>query len=307
MLKRILFSSTGLVVLGALVFGHSAASYVKTCWSRVSDSVTQSVPVDFEIDRARKMVKDLAPDIQRNMHVIAKEEVEVDRLEHQIADSQQKLEKDRADLLRLKEDAASGRATFTYGERNYTLTQVKLDLANRFERFKTADATVTSLREIDEARKKSLEAARLKLEGMLAAKRQLEVDVENLEARRKMVEVAQSTSNYQFDDSQLGRVKELVSDLRTRLQVAEKMVNAESNFHDEIPLDQASPEGIVDQVSDYFAPAGSNAEQTAGQTVAQPAAEKAAGRSAEADADKAQVKPAKAVAAEHNKVAQADK
>ena len=53
---------------------------------------------------------------------------------------------------------------------------------------------------------------------MLAAKRQLEVDIENLEARKKMVEVAQTTSNYQFDDSQLGQVKELVTDLRTRLR-----------------------------------------------------------------------------------------
>ena len=54
------------------------------------------------------------------------------------------------------------------------------------------------------------------------AKRQLEVDVENLEARLKMVEVAQTASNYQFDDSQLGRVKELIGDLRSRLSVEEK-------------------------------------------------------------------------------------
>jgi hypothetical protein len=86
----------------------------------------------------------------------------------------------------------------------------------------------------------------------LAAKRQLEVDVENLEAREKMVEVAQTTSNYQFDDSQLGQVKELVTDLRTRLQVAEKMVNAESNLNDEIPLDQKVPGDIVEQVNQYL-------------------------------------------------------
>jgi len=129
---------------------------------------------------------------------------------------------------------------------------VKVDLANRFERFKTADATLTSLQEIHKARQKSLDASRQKLEGMLAAKRQLEVDIENLEARKKMVEVAQTTSNYQFDDSQLGQVKELVIDLRTRLQVAEKMVTAESSLHDEIPLDVPTPANIVDQVTDYF-------------------------------------------------------
>ena len=73
---------------------------------------------------------------------------------------------------------------------------MKCDLANRFDRFKTSDATLASLREIQTARQKSLDAARQKLDGMLAAKRQLEVDVENLEARLKMVEVAQTASNY---------------------------------------------------------------------------------------------------------------
>jgi chromosome segregation ATPase len=252
MIKRVLFSTIGLVLLGLFFFGRDAASYIGTTVGRIKDSVKQSVPVSFELDRARKMVKDLVPDIQRNMHVIAQEEVEVDRLQHQIADNQQKLERDKKDLLRLKTDAESAQQSFNYGGRVYTVAQVKSDLTNRFERFKTSDQTLTSLQEIYKARQKSLEASRQKLEGMLAAKRQLEVDIENLEARKKMVEVAQTTSNYQFDDSQLGQVKELVTDLRTRLEVAEKMVNAESSLHDEIPLDTATPANIVDQVTTYF-------------------------------------------------------
>ncbi len=88
---------------------------------------------------------------------------------------------------------------------------------------------------------------------MLASKRQLQVEVENLEARLQMVAAAKTTSNYQFDDSQLGRVKELVSNLRSRLEVAEKLVNAEVYYHDEIPLDKAAPENIVEQVTEHFA------------------------------------------------------
>lgn len=262
MVRRVVFSTVGLGILGAFLFGRTAASYVSTCWGRITDSVEQSVPVEFQIDRARKMVRDLVPDIERNMHVIAKEEVEVDQLEHQIADAEQHLTKDRSDLMKLKADAASNKDHFTYGGRNYTIEQVKMDLSNRFERYKTADATLTSLHQMYDAREKSLDAARQKLEGMLAAKRQLEVDVENLEARNKMVEVAQTTSNYQFDDSQLGRVKELVTDLRTRLEVAEKMVNAESNLHDEIPVDQATPANIVEQVNQYFTPDQSKPDQS---------------------------------------------
>ena len=68
-----------------------------------------------------------------------------------------------------------------------------------------------------------------------------------------MVAAAQTTSNYQFDESQLGQVKELVSNLKTRLEVAEKLVNAESTFQDEIPVDKPAAANIVQQVSEYFA------------------------------------------------------
>ena len=70
---------------------------------------------------------------------------------------------------------------------------------------------------------------------MIAATPQLEVDVENLEARFKMVEVAQLTSDVNLEDSQLGRVKELMADVRTRLNVAERLVNTETDFDGEIP------------------------------------------------------------------------
>jgi chromosome segregation ATPase len=184
--------------------------------------------------------------------VIAKEEVEVQRLEEQIANCESKLAKDKEQILRLKTDLATTKDTYQYGGRSYTAAEVKTDLANRFERYKTAEATLASLKQVHGARVKSLAAARQKLEGMLAQKRQLQVEVENLEARHQMVAAAQTTSNYQFDDSQLGRAKELVQNLKTRLEVSEKLVNAESDFQGEIPLDKAGPQNIVDQVGDYF-------------------------------------------------------
>lgn len=102
------------------------------------------------------------------------------------------------------------------------------------------------------SRTRSLEAARQKLEGMLTAKRQLEVDVENLEARLKMVEVAQTSSEVNVDDSRLGRAKELITGLRSRLEVAERIANSEDLFRDEIPLDDPSAANIVDEVAEYF-------------------------------------------------------
>lgn len=253
LIRKTLLIGGGAALMGLMLVGREAFSYLRTSAGYVTDAVQESVPIEFQIDRARGLIQDLVPEVRKNMHVIAKEEVEVQRLDEQIGDGQTRLAKEKDQLLRLKTDVASGRTAFQYAGRSYTIDEVKADLANRFERYKTSEATLASLKDIRNARERSLVAARQKLEGMLASKRQLQVEVENLEARLQVIAAAKATSNYQFDDSRLGRVKELVSNLRTRLEVAEKVVNAEVYYHDEIPLDKATPDNIIEQVSEHFA------------------------------------------------------
>jgi len=252
MLRKLIVGSMLGVGIALLLFGTSAISYVRTSAGYVSEAVQESVPIEFQIDRARGMLKDLIPEVRKNMMVIAKEEVEVKRLEEQIEQTQNRLAKEKEQLLRLQADLSSGGTVFRYAGRSYTADQVKQDLASRFERYKTGEATLASLQQMHAARMKSLEAARQKLEGMLAAKRQLAVEVENLEARLQMLNAAKTTSAYQFDDSQLGRVKELVANLRTRLDVAERLLAAENTYNGEIQLDSPAPENIVDEVAEYF-------------------------------------------------------
>ena len=125
-------------------------------------------------------------------------------------------------------------------------------LARRFNRFKMTDDTLASMKQMRDARQKNLDAAQQKLSAMVNAKRKLEVDVQNLEAKRKLVEVAQASSEYVFDDSQLACCKELITDIHTRLDVAAKLANADVKVDAEIPLDDATPADITAQVSDYF-------------------------------------------------------
>jgi hypothetical protein len=187
------------------------------------------------------------------MHRIAREETEVAKLEKQVGKSEEQLAKDRESILRLKKDLDSGTEVFVYCGRNYSTKQVKDDLTHRFDQFKTKEQTTDNLRKILSARQTSLTAAREKLESMLAAKRTLEVDVENLEARLKMVEVAQTTSDFNFDDSQLSRTKELIAEIGDRIEVAERLVNSDTDFHDRIPLEEpAGDRDIRKEVAKYF-------------------------------------------------------
>jgi len=252
MIKKGILAMGVALVLALLLFGSTVVSYVRTSAGFVSEAVHDTVPVEFQIERARNLIKELVPEIRKNLHVIAKEQVEVERLEKQVADAEEKLAKAEGEIIQLKNDLATEKEEYTYRGRTYSVIQVKTDLANRFQRYKTSEATLGSLREIHDARQMSLEAAREKLEGMLASRRQLQVDVENLEARLAMVAAAQTTSEYSFDDSKLSRAKELVSDLRSRLDVAEQLVNVEGHFQGQIPLGEAVPEDIVDRVTEYF-------------------------------------------------------
>lgn len=243
-----------MALLLALFFGGDAFSYIGTSCGWIKDTVKSSVPVEFEIQRAHDEVEKLVPAIRQNMHLIAKEEIEVERLQEQIADSESRLTEDRSDIDRLTGDLRTGQDHFYYASRRYSRDQVKVDLANRFGRYKTAEGTLASLKQIHEARTRSLEAARQKLEAMLSQKTQLAAEVANLEAQLKTLEVAKATSDYNFDDSQLGRVKGIIAEIKERLDVEARLINAEGYFQDEIPLDQEkkASEDIVDQVTAYF-------------------------------------------------------
>src|SRR5256886_1638991 len=128
MLKKGFLIGTAVLVLLGLLFGREGFSHVKTSLGWVRQSVRDSVPVEFEISRARQMIKDLDPEIHRNMHLIAKEEVEVKNLRNQLSDAEKQLAKNRSDIERLTGDLKSGDRHFVYCGKNYSARQAADDL-----------------------------------------------------------------------------------------------------------------------------------------------------------------------------------
>ena len=252
MIKKLVVTTLGVGLLGGVLGATNLGSYVTTGCRQVSDSVEDTVPMTFQIDRARNMVRDLEPEIRHSMHVIAKEEVEVAELDKRLETATAKAEKDKSEIMRLQSDLSSGKNVFRYAGHSYSEDEVKEDLARRFNRYKTCDGTIESLQQMRDARQRNLDAAREKLTAMVGAQRQLQVDVENLEAKLKLVEVAEASSDFQFDDSKLARAKQLMVDIRTKLDVAAKLANADTNFQKEIPLDETEAEDVTTHVAEYF-------------------------------------------------------
>jgi hypothetical protein len=253
MLKKAIIVVGGLFLLSGLFFGRDACSYVSTSFGRMKDAVRESVPVEFEIARAHKMLKGLGPEIRHNMHAIAKEEVELERLGEQIASLEHKLSRDKQDVLRLQADLRSGSKTFKVAGYTCGESDAKRALSHRFACYKTNDATLANLRKVQEARGRKLESSRQKLEEMLVARKNLEVELENIAAQQKMIEVAQTAAKYHFDETQLGRIKELVQSLQARLRVEERVAEMSGEtFEDEPGVLSETNDDVVEEVAAYF-------------------------------------------------------
>lgn len=247
-------------VLGALgagaVVGTGAWSYVKTGVHSAHQSMRDNVPIEWEIKRARDMITELKPEIQRNAEIVAREEVAVKRLNEEIGNKETVLAKGRSDIMRLKGDlesaSQSGSVHFTYAGRKYSEEQVREDLSNRFKQFQVHEQTTDKLKQVLSARERNLDASRRKLEGMLAAKRELEVEIENIQARLTLVEVAQTNSPIALDDSRLSSTRQLLDDIATRIDVAERMIASEGALQGTIELNETTSPELIDEISDYF-------------------------------------------------------
>ena len=252
MIKKLIIGGGVLTLLVVLIFGTGVFSYVRTSAGYIKDSVRCSVPVEFEIERARGLIDDLLPDLKRLMYSIAKHETEINHLNERIEKHRGHLAQKKEEILRLTSDLESGNGTYCYGGNEYTEEQVRFDLEQRLERYQRGEATLEDLEKIRTVRQRSLAADRQQLEATQAEKRNLEVAVEELEAKMQMIAAARASSSYEFDDSRLGQAKELIAELRTRLEVDEKLLAIEGHFDGEIPLDRPASEDIVKRVTKHF-------------------------------------------------------
>ena len=252
MLKKMVLGGVLVSALGGLLLGTGAVSYVRTAGGWIQQTAEESVPLEWEIKRARQMIADLDPEIRENSRRIADERIKVAKLEKQVAETDAKLADARDDIMRLRGDLSSGKHVFVYSGKTYTSSQVKEDLSRRFELFKTREEMASNLNKMLSARQETLAAANERMEAMLSAKRQLEVEVENLQARLAALRVAQTSSELALDDSALSRTRELLDRISARLDVEKEVTQVDTEYFGGIDLDEETEADLLDEITSYF-------------------------------------------------------
>lgn len=255
MIRKAIGSALAVAMLGGFVFGTDAFSYVRTGAENVRQAVKSEVPIEFELERARALVTDLDPEIKKSLHVIAEEHVAIEKLEKAVAKREARITEQELAIRRLRDDIKSDKVHFVYAGRTYDRGDVSKDLADRFDRFEVAEDTLGRERQVLDAKRQNLNAHRDQLDAMMTARKDLVVEVEQLEARLNSVRAAESLSELEIDDSALTRARSLISDLNTQLDVRERLLDETGTLIGGIPVEveaEAIPVDLVDRIDARF-------------------------------------------------------
>lgn len=255
--------ATALTVAGlGLVFGTSAPSYVKTAFNRLRHSVKKQVPVEFDIERARREIADLEPAIRDNIESYVRAEVDVEHLKAEMVAIKDNMSKEKEELLSLRSSLKSEKYRLTGSGAMYTADEIKSELAGRWEHYKQTDRILHEKNETLKAREKAMVAARKQLETIRDQRRNLLAKVDEIEARLKAIEATQAANQFTFDDSALARAKQTVAELDNRLEVMARTAEIEGRFADgKIPVVIEPKRDVVKEIDNAFgAPAAPSPE-----------------------------------------------
>jgi hypothetical protein len=239
-------------VLGGMIFGRDLVSYVRSSTRTVQSAIKDAVPLEFEFKRARDLLEEIIPEMHANIRLIAEEEVEVARLETEIQQGEERLSEQRKRVRRLREELDQERDRYRLGGSTYSRDEVSAELARSFGRYKEAELGQKSKQRLLASRQQSLRAAMSLLDSIRTRKQALEDKVQTLEGQYRLVKATAVGSRIQVDNSKLAQTERLLSQIKKRLDVAERVLAHESRFAEEIEVDTVSEGELLSLVDEYF-------------------------------------------------------
>lgn len=256
MIKKILIG-VGLLLLGSWLWVKTdMGSYATTLFKEGKSYVKDQVPIEFEIKRARDMIRNLDDVDDKIVSHMAKEMVAIKHLEREIKEGEVALAEAREEIRIRNEQLKNG--TFTVARSSgFTREQFALDLERRFKRYRAMEATLENKRALLAQHQERLAHAREQREALKAQKFDLESRLQTLETQVALLKAAEARHRYALNDSQLddlNRVKELVDQLEKRIDTN----LTELELREEIKTKQFSPPRnssatLTEDIDEYFA------------------------------------------------------
>lgn len=263
-LKWMLVGGALLGGTGFLFLGTDFPGYVGTVASQVRESVAGQIPIDIELKRAEGLIRQIDPQIESCKRDLARSEVELEelqqsvgRLEKTVGNEEKKL-KTGARLL-----SGDGECQVQLAADFHARRRVTADLERTKDSYVNNVAILKTKRTLIDRQTRAVDAAKQRLIAVRAEREALEDQVRSLKTQQMQIEALSAQSaRFDLDSTALSQAKEVITTVKKRLDIAQRMLENEVQFHGE-PIEIASePRNMVKEIQDLFAvaPAGASVE-----------------------------------------------
>lgn len=255
LLKWVLIGAVGIGAGGYLLFGEHVGSYLSTMAGSVKDSVRGQIPVEFELKRAEKLIREIGPEITQCKRDVARAEVQletlvgdVERLNYAVEEAESKLKNGATVLVK-----GGGAGEYQLAGRTHSRERVEIDLERTFEAYKNNKTLLKGKKALIERQNTAVSAARKKLDAVRGEEARLRDLISAMKTQKQQLDaMAVSSEQFTLDDSALSQAREVLASVKERLDVAQRMLEDDMFFEDGIDVRRRPERDIAAEIRDYF-------------------------------------------------------
>lgn len=256
--KWIVIGSLAVAGGAYLLFGSHVGSYVGTAARQFREGISESIPIEFELRRAENLIEEIEPQLDEAKREVAQAEVDlervredVERLEHAVEIGERKLKNATAAV----DDGEVG-----YHLASYDKVRYQIDLERTFDSHKNNVALLRGKRALIERQERAVAASRSRLDAVRAEKLRLEDMVASMKTQKQQLDALAATSDtVKLDDTALSRARDVLEEIKNRLDVAQRMLEDEV-FAGGLPHTAQSQRDIEGEIREFFATGADESE-----------------------------------------------
>jgi len=250
MFKKLILAA-GLLAAGTMLMtGSKMGAYGRAMAGWAKNKVVASVPIEADIAAARQLLADMDGKIENAVRTVARERVEVRKLDEQYAKRDDDLKSKQKLIVDLKRNLETNLAAYKPAEADLQRAR----LVALFDAYESLEGQQKAEYKLLESRRVGLASSELKVENLKSQQRQLKARIEALDAKRKLMEAEKVAAVVEVDDSEISGLKNLVNEIEKKLDVETEVSKELESLKSGKPVEAPAPSAkdVMEKIDQKF-------------------------------------------------------
>jgi chromosome segregation ATPase len=231
MCKKVLIAALAVVVALAVVKGTWLGSHIRVWKNCCVTAVRERIPPEQEIQRLRMELDNLSKEDDRHFDLVARQAVEMQKLERRVAGIKKDLGEREARIRTLRTSLANQDKEITLNGESFPRAMVEAQLKMSAGTFQVDEETLHSLEGQLLAQKQVYTMNKTKLSKLKLARQEMLTDLQRLETTLAEERQAQAAERHTLDDAGFIKIRKDMDSVRDRIEVIKqkRLLKGEAN------------------------------------------------------------------------------